>query len=44
VKGRLWASTFEEGTYYTDDLGRTWHEGGLYGAYASDLVFLAPRR
>ena len=44
VKGRLWASTFEEGTYYSDDLGVTWHDGGLYGAYASDLVFLPPAK
>lgn len=40
VKGRLWASTFEEGTYFSDDLGLTWRDGGLYGAYASDFVFL----
>lgn len=44
VTGRLWASTFEEGAFYSDDLGRTWHDGGLYGAYASDFVFLKPRR
>lgn len=44
VKGRLWASTFEEGTYFSDDLGLTWRDGGLYGAYASDLVFLPPAK
>jgi photosystem II stability/assembly factor-like uncharacterized protein len=42
--GRLWASTFEEGTFYTDDSGRTWVQGGLYGAYVSELRFVpAPR-
>jgi len=44
VKGRLWASTFQEGTFYSDDLGVTWHDGGLYGAYASDMVFLESSR
>lgn len=44
VKGRLWASTFEEGSFYSDDLGLTWKSGGLYGAYASDFVFLKPSR
>jgi hypothetical protein len=42
--GRLWASTFEEGTYYSDDLGRTWREGGLYGAYGSDFIFISAAR
>ncbi|MCX6945202.1 MAG: hypothetical protein NT173_10675 [Opitutales bacterium] len=40
--GRLWASTFEEGSFYSDDRGRTWHDGGLDGAYGSDYVFAAP--
>jgi len=44
VKGRLWASTFEEGMFCSDDLGVTWRDGGLYGAYASDLVFVKPGR
>ena len=44
MKGRLWASTFEEGMFYSDDLGVTWRDGGLYGAYASDLVFVKPGR
>jgi len=44
VKGRLWASTFEEGTFYSDDLGRTWHDGGLYGAYGFDFTFVPPAR
>jgi len=37
--GRLWASTFEEGTDYSDNFGKTWKNGGLYGAYVSDLQF-----
>jgi len=40
VPGRLWVSTFEEGTFYTDDQGRTWNGPNLYGAYVFDLVFL----
>lgn len=44
VKGRLWVSTFEEGTRYSDDLGATWQDGGLYGAYAFDFVFLPAAR
>ena len=40
VKGRLWASTFEEGAFYSDDLGVTWQPGGLYGAYGSDFIFI----
>jgi hypothetical protein len=40
VRGRLWASTFEEGSYYSDDLGLTWHDGGLHGAYGSDYIFV----
>jgi len=38
--GRLWASTFEEGTYYSDNFGKSWKLGGLYGAYVVDLRFL----
>ena len=38
---RLWVSTFEEGTYYTDDDGNTWIDGDLYGAYVFDLDFVA---
>jgi hypothetical protein len=41
---RLWASTFEEGTFYSDDLGLTWQDGGLYGAYGFDFVFVPSRR
>ena len=45
VKGRLWASTFEEGSFYSDNLGRTWKNGGLYGADGTDYVFVpVPRR
>lgn len=43
VKGRLWASTFEEGTFYSDDLGRSWHDAGLYGAYGFDFYFVPNR-
>jgi hypothetical protein len=38
--GRLWASTFEEGTFFSDDLGVTWQDGGLYGAFGFDFVFV----
>ena len=42
---RLWASTFEEGSYFSDDLGRTWQNGGLYGANGTDYIFVPnPRR
>jgi hypothetical protein len=44
VPGRLLASTFEEGTFYTDDLGRTWHSAGLDGAYVFDLIFVPTAR
>ncbi len=45
TKGRLWAATFEEGSFYSDDLGRTWKNGGLYGADGTDYIFVpAPRR
>jgi len=38
--GRLFGSCFEEGTIYTDDAGESWEDGGLYGAYVSDLGFV----
>ena len=34
---RLWVSTFEEGTYFSDELGATWKDGNLYGAYVLDM-------
>jgi hypothetical protein len=37
VPDRLWVSTFEEGTYYSDDNGKIWVDGNLYGAYVLDL-------
>ncbi len=37
--GRLWASTFEQGSWFSDDLGETWQDGGLHGAYGLDYVF-----
>ena len=40
VSGRLWASTFEEGSFFSDDHGLTWQDGGLYGAYGYDFVFV----
>jgi len=42
--GRLWVSTFEQGTFSSDDLGQTWRDAGLHGAYGADFVFApAPR-
>ena len=38
-RGRLWASTFEQGTFSSDDHGVTWHDAGLLGAYGADFVF-----
>ena len=38
-QGRLFASAFEEGTVFSDDAGGAWNDGGLYGAYVSDLGF-----
>ena len=49
VEDRLWGSTFEEGTFYSDDLGQTWHTdkilkpgaaGSILGAYVIDLGFV----
>ena len=40
TKGRLWAATFEEGSFYSDDLGRSWKNGGLYGANGTDYIFV----
>lgn len=37
---RLWASTFEEGTFYSDDHGQSWTTAHLDGAYVFDLGFL----
>ncbi|MEX0324890.1 MAG: WD40/YVTN/BNR-like repeat-containing protein [Puniceicoccaceae bacterium] len=44
VPGRLWASTFEEGTYFSDDMGRTWTSADLDGAYVFDIGFLPVRQ
>ncbi|MEX0330479.1 MAG: WD40/YVTN/BNR-like repeat-containing protein [Puniceicoccaceae bacterium] len=44
VPGRLWASTFEEGTYFTDDMGKNWKSADLDGAYVFDIGFLPIRR
>ncbi len=44
VKGRLWASAFEEGTFYPDDFGLTWLDGGLHGAYGFDYFFVPVAR
>ena len=38
--GRLWAATFEEGTVFSDDAGKTWQDGGLDGSLTNDLGFL----
>lgn len=38
---RLWVSTFEAGTFYSDDFGRSWVDAELPGAYVFDLRFLA---
>jgi hypothetical protein len=38
--GRLWTGTFEEGTAWTDDAGKTWQDGGLDGSLTNDLGFL----
>ena len=44
IKGRLWASTFEEGTFYSDDMGRSWKSADLEGAYVFDIGFLPVRQ
>ena len=47
--GRLWVSTFEEGTLFSDDMGETWQSdtlivpgkvGSILGAYVNDLGFI----
>ena len=38
--GRIWVSTFEEGTFFSDDDGETWQDAKLPGAYVFDLRFL----
>ncbi len=49
IPGRLWVSTFEEGTFYSDDLGETWRgdeiikpgaAGSILGAFVVDLGFV----
>jgi ligand-binding sensor domain-containing protein len=38
--GRLWVSTFEKGTFFTDNSGAEWSDPELVGAYIFDLGYL----
>lgn len=38
--GRLWASTFELSTFFSDDRGQTWEDANLPGAYVYELKFV----
>jgi photosystem II stability/assembly factor-like uncharacterized protein len=40
--GRLWVATVEEGIYYTDDLGKSWHGAGMFGTLVFDMLFVDP--
>ena len=40
IEGRLWASTVEEGLFYTDPGTDEWHAAGMEGTLVFDLVFI----